>query len=949
MYLFALNSTFNPQLGALQAPTVPTQQVHFDGRLDRVRHPDSQGPPVTKMAEEAAQPIITSCTPVRVFKDHENDVFAIAVLPDCRRMVTGSADKMVRLWDLNEGVVLKKSMVGHRDRVQAVAVSGDGRLIVSGDDNGVLIAWDRTLEPLTQPIKAHSHWLAFPWIASLCFSPDGTVLATGSFGNTLIKLWSTKTWQQLGNPIDLGIFNNGCCIRYSPSGELLAIASNFSTQIWNSGTRTCVTTFKAQGHNVFGVHGNSSLVWTPDGTHLLSAINCDATIRVFDTSTWQQVGDSWKGHMANINAIALNPAGTLVASASDDMQVRVWRLSDQRTSAIFHHIGPVRCITFSTDGNHIFSGGSDKCISEWAVPGALLEDHPKSQTLTSKDALLEDTPKEQASNKDAPCNEELCQQAAEAERAIQTVIDTELDNAPLRLLDTTTGLLCDRQAQISAFKTKTEYKKLLLLVAKYPDLRTERIEEVVEMYFRCVMLSHRWEGKEPLLHDIQGKVVYELEEAGTIVKLQSFCRIARDAGFHWAWVDSCCIDQHDNVELQRSLNSMFAWYRDSALTIVYLSDVPPSSKSGALAKSAWNTRGWTVPEFLAPRVIRFYQQDWTPYLDDHSPNHKESLTIMHELEDVTGIDARALVAFQPGMGGAREKLQWVSTRVTTVQEDIAYSLFGIFGIQLPILYGENKQKALGRLLQEIVAQSGDISALDWVGKSSEFNSCLPADISSYEAPPCTPPSLSEDEIQTSVSSLRNTMAVELALKLYSMLDSLSAPRFANCRLHLPCVAFRVTEVRRRRGQAQGPYFTYEVKADGLQDLLITTEDKLLQFSRARPTRQTFVLVRPWDRCLLELPDTADDAQTEEDWSEPGSPLPDSPCGSLGENDPFDSESSEKALRLIVRLGQPFGAFLLAQQRGGEYRRIASDHDIVAHTQDMAAVHRMMDVRTLEIL
>jgi hypothetical protein len=79
--------------------------------------------------------------------------------------------------------------------------------------------------------------------------------------------------------------------------------------------------------------------------------------------------------------------------------------------------------------------------------------------------------------------------------------------------------------------------------------------------------------------------------------------------------------------------------------------------------------------------------------------------IMLELEDATGIDAHALIAFQPGMRDARETLQWASMRVTTVPEDIAYSLFGIFGIWLPILYGENAHNVLGRLLQEITSSS----------------------------------------------------------------------------------------------------------------------------------------------------------------------------------------------------------------------------------------------------
>jgi hypothetical protein len=63
----------------------------------------------------------------------------------------------------------------------------------------------------------------------------------------------------------------------------------------------------------------------------------------------------------------------------------------------------------------------------------------------------------------------------------------------------------------------------------------------------------------------------------------------------------------------------------------------------------------------------------------------------------------------------------------------------------------------------------------------------------------------------------------------------------------------------------------------------------------------------------------------------------------------DSESCSQALRLIVCLGQPFSVFLLAQQRGGEYKRMASDQVIIAQVKDMASVHNMMDIRTPEIL
>ncbi|KAG1779943.1 heterokaryon incompatibility protein-domain-containing protein [Suillus placidus] len=501
--------------------------------------------------------------------------------------------------------------------------------------------------------------------------------------------------------------------------------------------------------------------------------------------------------------------------------------------------------------------------------------------------------------------------------------------------------------QTRELRRNTEYKELLYVSMMHAPLHMEPIDEAVAKYFSWAMLSHRWESKEPSLRDVQGRIVYELEEVGGIEKLRKFCQKARDLGYRWAWSDTCCIDQNNNVELQRSVNSMFVWYRQSALTIVYLSDVPPSAKWGALANSDWNTRGWTVQEFLAPRVILFYCADWALYLNDRSPNHKKSDTIMWELEDSTGINARTLVAFRPGMRNLREKLKWASTRVTTLQEDIVYSLFGIFGVHLPVIYGETKQNALGRLLQEIVGRSGDITVLDWTGKSSDFNSCLPADITSYKASPYTLPSLPTDETRSSISKLRNTVAVELVSKLYTLLDSLSGPRFTNYRLQLPCIAFPVTKVRRRHSQQEEECFTYDIKADGLQDLLITTEDTLTQFSPVQPTPQTFLLVRPWDRHDLGLPDFSDDAQSILE-STPPSPL-NSPYKSPRENEPDEMDAQSRALGLIVRLGQSFGALLVAQQHGREYKRIASDHRIMACVKDMASIENMMDVRMLEIL
>ena len=272
-----------------------------------------------------------------------------------------------------------KRMEGHRSPVRAVAVSGDGKLIASGDISGGLIVWDGdTGQWLTndRTIKVHADI-----ITSLDFSPGGTVLATVSLDKT-IQLWRTDSWKIQGNPINCGeaIY----CVRYSPapSSELLAITTYTHIQIWNtSGLEPeCIAKFSADD-----IHASHlSLAWAADGTRLFSAGRSrDPTIREWDALTWQQVGDPWSGHTDDVCAITLNPTGTLVASASGDNRVRLWRLSDQRTIAIFEHLEPVYCVTFSADSKYILCGGGNSSIIEWGIP---------------EDAILEDSPNEQASD-----------------------------------------------------------------------------------------------------------------------------------------------------------------------------------------------------------------------------------------------------------------------------------------------------------------------------------------------------------------------------------------------------------------------------------------------------------------------------------------------------------------------------------------------------------------------
>jgi len=179
---------------------------------------------------------------------------------------------------------------------------------------------------------------------------------------------------------------------------------------------------------------------------------------------------------------------------------------------------------------------------------------------------------------------------------------------------------------------------------------------------------------------------------------------AKHDGLQYFWVDTCCIDKSNSVELQEAINSMFCWYRNAAKCYVYLSDV--STKKGkesdrfceytwelAFQGSRWFTRGWTLQELLAPGSVEFFSQEGKQLGDKR--------TLKRQVHEITGIAVSAIQGAPLSQFRVDERLSWAENRKTMREEDGAYSLLGIFNVSMPLIYGEGREKALKRLLEEI--------------------------------------------------------------------------------------------------------------------------------------------------------------------------------------------------------------------------------------------------------
>ena len=185
-------------------------------------------------------------------------------------------------------------------------------------------------------------------------------------------------------------------------------------------------------------------------------------------------------------------------------------------------------------------------------------------------------------------------------------------------------------------------------------------------------------------------------------KLQFCGNQAKADGLHYFWVDTCCIDKSNSTELNRAINSMFRWYQNAARCYVYLSDVRVRTQDGqnlhlewmsAFGNSRWFTRGWTLPELIAPKVVDFYSRDHVRLGD------KKALE--RHIAEITGIAEEALRGYSLSDFSIDERFHWAEKRQTTEGEDMAYCLLGIFNVFMPLIYGEGQSNAMKRLHREL--------------------------------------------------------------------------------------------------------------------------------------------------------------------------------------------------------------------------------------------------------
>ncbi|KAL4074797.1 heterokaryon incompatibility protein-domain-containing protein [Scleroderma yunnanense] len=217
-------------------------------------------------------------------------------------------------------------------------------------------------------------------------------------------------------------------------------------------------------------------------------------------------------------------------------------------------------------------------------------------------------------------------------------------------------------------------------------------------------------------------------------KIINSCRQARNDRLNWIWVDTCCINKESSSELSEAINSMFRWYENSMVCYAYLHDISSSTLPTKIDKNRypesdgwpkWFSRGWTLQELIAPKVVKFFNRRWLLIGDKRS--------FAPTLEYITRVPARILESgFPRDRPSVAQIMSWAADRRTTRVEDKAYSLLGLFQVHLPMIYGE-QENAFRRLQEEIIRKYNDHSIFAWdpEGKIARFGSVLADDPSFF--------------------------------------------------------------------------------------------------------------------------------------------------------------------------------------------------------------------------
>ncbi|KAB8331793.1 WD40 repeat domain-containing protein [Scytonema tolypothrichoides VB-61278] len=284
------------------------------------------------------------------FTGHSDKVTSVAICPDGNILVSGCADKTIKIWNLSTGKVIR-TLTGNIGEISSVAISPDGNFLVVGScehpRNNVKV-WHLATGKLLHTLLGHQK----P-VNSVVISPDGQILASGS---NKIKIWNLHTGDRIST-----LWHSSAVygVAISPDGTILASgSSDHKIRLWNPITGEPLRTLSGHSGEV------KAIAISPNGEFLISG-SADKTIKIWHLDT-SHVVYTLSGHSDEVKSLVVSPDGQTLFSASADKTIKIWSFeTGELLQTLTGHSAAVNSVAISLDDRFIVSGSSDKTIKIW--------------------------------------------------------------------------------------------------------------------------------------------------------------------------------------------------------------------------------------------------------------------------------------------------------------------------------------------------------------------------------------------------------------------------------------------------------------------------------------------------------------------------------------------------------------------------------------------------------
>ena len=314
-------------------------------------------------ARDALPPLINTGESFTHEEDYyiprQSAIYSVAMSQDGKIIVSGSRDKSIKIWDVKTGKLLK-TLKGHSDSITSVTTNQNANIIVSGSNDSNIKIWDMKTGELLKTLKGNRYE-----ITSVAVSQDGNTVVSSSRDKS-IKIWDVKTGKLLKIIKRYGDFLNS--VSFSRDGHTIVSGSiDTSVSIWDVKTGELLKNFKGISSRV------NSVAMSQDGKMIVAGLN-DKSIKIWNVKTGKLL-KSFNGHTGIVNSVAISQDGRMIVSASWDKSIKIWDVKTGKLlKSLKGHTDNVTSVAISHDGHTIISGSHDKSIKIWDVKtGELLK------------------------------------------------------------------------------------------------------------------------------------------------------------------------------------------------------------------------------------------------------------------------------------------------------------------------------------------------------------------------------------------------------------------------------------------------------------------------------------------------------------------------------------------------------------------------------------------------